>query len=50
MKKQNQTLRINRETLIRLDRAAMERVEGGATAPLVCTSTCSLRSCGHICP
>jgi hypothetical protein len=50
MKKHVQKLRISRETLIRLDRAALERVEGGATAPLVCTGTCSLRSCGHICP
>jgi hypothetical protein len=50
MKKHVQTLRIHRETLLCLDRSALEKVDGGATAPIVCTSTCSQRSCGEICP
>jgi len=44
MKKPVLTLRINRETLIRLDSAVLEKVEGGATA------RCTFASCGHICP
>ena len=44
MKKPVRTLRISRETLIRLDSAVLEKVEGGATV------LCTFRSCGHICP
>ena len=50
MRKLVKTLRVNRETLIRLDQENLPRIWAGATAPMVCTSTCSLRSCGKVCP
>jgi hypothetical protein len=48
MKKPVQTLRINRETLIRLDRAALEKIAGGISRNY--TVCCTFGSCGQICP
>jgi hypothetical protein len=48
MKKPVRTLRVNRETLSRLDLPTLEKIGGGAT--LRCTTLCTLGSCGHICP
>jgi hypothetical protein len=53
MKKKVRTLRIHRETLICLDRARLERVDGGVTTDCTytrCTYCCTFGSCGHICP
>ncbi len=48
MKKLAQTLRINRETLVRLDHVALDKIAGGIS--LVHTVCCTFGSCGKICP
>jgi hypothetical protein len=45
-KKPVQTLRINRETLIRMERAALQQPVGGMPVSPGCTRT----SCHQICP
>jgi hypothetical protein len=48
MKKSAQTLRINRETLIRLEHGALDKIAGGISK--VHTVCCTFGSCGVICP
>jgi hypothetical protein len=48
MKKLVQPLRINRETLVRLENVTLDKIAGGISK--VHTVCCTFGSCGVICP
>ena len=54
MRKSPQTLSLNRETLVNLDRANLELIGGAAFTAVTCSAKMlcptQIGSCGHICP